>query len=411
MLRVLTMLAWSTCALAGEQDYYLSIALNNAVYRVDAVTLQATPFATGIGIPFYGFHVENGDLYLPDREFGAILRIDPQGGVHAVTAGNYVSSTVAIVRDPQGGIVATDLPQNNVVHVAFDGTQTLIHDAISSGGLLNGPGGLAFDPAGNLYVANNLGNTIVRIDPAGNIALWSNSPLIVSPGGVAIDGAGNMFVAMYDSDSVVRFRLDTGEAETFAVSASLIKKPNDLKLSRSGGLLTTTKLSNLLRIDAMGGLTELFKEVQFGEIVGVAVPEDWDPCDGRFIAYGQGKPGAGGFVPSMRALFSPCPGQQIALEWRDFAGGSAGVFFIGFQPANLPLLGGTLLVNPAPPAISLPLAFPGVGPGAGDLIIPFTVDANPALVGLHLYFQTVGIDPAATLGVSFSNGLEEIIGS
>ena len=396
---------------AAEDDYYISVALKSGIYRVDATTLVAEPFAVGLGIPFYGFHDEAANFYVPDRALGAIFRIDPAGGIHPITAGGLISSTVAIVRDPTGGIMATDLPQNHVVRVGFDGTQTLVHDAVTSGGLLNGPGGLAFDRDGNLYVANNIGNTIVKIDPSGVITPWSASPLISAPGGVAIDGSGNMFVAMYDTSQIVRFRLDTAEAEVFAQAPLLMIKPNDLKLSRTGGLLTTTKASNLLRIDALGQVSEIYKNVQFGEIVGVAVPKDWDPCDGTFEPYGAGKPGEGGVVPEMRALFSPCPGEEIALEWRGFAGGIGGLFFIGFAATNVPLLGGSLLVDLSGPHAAVPLVFPGSGPGAGELTIPFTVDANPALVGLKVYFQTLGIDPAATFGVSFSNGVEEVIGS
>lgn len=411
---LLVLATLSTHALAGDSDYFLSVPLKGGIWKVDSTTHQASEFASGIGIPFYGFFDGNGEFFVPDRLFGAIFRIDPSGGVHPITAGGFLSSPVAIVNDvlaPNGGIVATDLLQDVVARVSFSGTQTLIHDAATSNGLLNGPGGLDFDPDGNLYVANNLGNTIVKIDPQGAISLFSNSPLIQAPGGVAIDGSGNMFVAMYGTHSIVRFRLDTGEAETFAQDPLLMNRPNDVKLARGGGLLTTTRFANLLAIDSTGQITEIFKDSSFGEIVGVSVPKDYSKCSGRFSNYGAGKPGSGDFVPRMQAIFSPCPGQPIALEWRDFLGGAPALLLFSTAPANQPFLGGSLLVDLSAPNAIVPLVIPGSGPGAGSLRIPFTIDPNPALSGLHFYFQTLAGDPGATNGVSMTAGLHEIIGT
>src|SRR5690606_35813545 len=130
----------------------------------------ATTFVSGLGIPFYGFWTPAGKMYMPDRLYGAVFEIDEQGNVGLLTAGGLLSSVVTVAPSPDGGLVASDLPLDHVVHVAPDGTQTLIHDAASSNGLLDGPGGLAYAPNGDLYVANNVANTIVRIAPDGTIS-------------------------------------------------------------------------------------------------------------------------------------------------------------------------------------------------------------------------------------------------
>ncbi len=410
-LAVLSALALESSSFAGDRDYFISVPAKDMVVRIDAVTLQATPFLVNLNTPFYGFHVQNGDFYLPDHGFGTILRIDPNGTPTLLTSGGYLTSPVALLTDPAGGFIATDLYQHTVVHVDNAGNQTLIHDAVTSGGLLYGPGGLDFDPDGNLFVANNTGDTIVKIDPANNITLWSASPLIKTPGGIAIDGCGNMFVAMYDGGSIVRFRLDTGEAEIFAQDWSKMIRPNDLKMSRGGRLLTTTRLSNLVEIDALGHVNELFRDSAYSDVLGVSVPIDWQPCTGRGIAYGTGLAGSGGFVPQLRAIFSPCPGESFALEWRDFLGGSSAILIAGLAPANVSALSGTVLVDLTPPSVVALVALPGAGAGAGDLRVKFELPALAGLTGLHIYTQCLGADPAAPSGVSFSNGLELIVGS
>ena len=87
---------------AGDQDYFLSVPSQGAIHRVDAVTLQATPFLTGLNTPFYGFHDASGNLYIPDHLFGAILRIDPLGIPSLLTAGGYLTAPLALIADPTG---------------------------------------------------------------------------------------------------------------------------------------------------------------------------------------------------------------------------------------------------------------------------------------------------------------------
>jgi DNA-binding beta-propeller fold protein YncE len=69
---------------------------------------------------------------------------------------------------------------------------------------LNAPVGLAFDAAGNLYVANFHSDTIRRFSPMGqdpgNFATG-----LFTPGGLAFDTAGNLYVANQGSNTIRRF--------------------------------------------------------------------------------------------------------------------------------------------------------------------------------------------------------------
>ena len=81
----------------------------------------------------------------------------------------------------------------------------------------NDPGGIAFDGAGNLYVAWNQGNEIlVYEDAVGGPNLTANhtigpgegnpsSSSLQSPGGLAIDGAGNLYAADIGDNRVLEF--------------------------------------------------------------------------------------------------------------------------------------------------------------------------------------------------------------
>ena len=66
---------------------------------------------------------------------------------------------------------------------------------------LNGPEGLAFDAAGNLYVANWGDSTISKVTPAGVVSTFVSSG-VNGPYGPVFDAAGNLYVANYGNSTI-----------------------------------------------------------------------------------------------------------------------------------------------------------------------------------------------------------------
>jgi len=398
-------------ARAGD-DVFISIPAFHAVFRIDGDSGAITPFAAGMSVPFYGTFAPDGNLYMPDRGLGVVWKIDPTGSVKPFAAGGWLSSIVTLALAPGGGFVAADVFQETLVHIDEAGHQTLIADAASSGGLLSGPGGLAYAPDGTLYVSNLTGNDIVKVDDRnGVVSPFSDAQgLIDRPAGVAVDHAGNLFVADYGSSVIVRIRLDTGLADVFC-DDPFMQRPNDVRLAPGGGLHVTMDNSALAYIDARGQLTVLHEDAALGPWDGVATPAYLSPCSGEFLPYGAGLAGSGGVVPELRGLFAPCPGQHAGLELVGLLGGSAGSLAWGAVPASLPFKQGALLVSVGPPGGLIPLFFPGAGPGGGALTLSFTLPNTAALTGLSIFMQGLAADPGAPAGISMTNGLEERIGS
>ena len=413
---LLAALAAPLAAQFAPQDMILSAPAAGAMWRVDASNNAGSALATGFAIPHYGWFGADGNLYVPDRGHIALMQVKPDGTYTPISSGGQFIAPVTCIPSLDGQAwVMSDMGASAIFRVDYDGTQTLMHDQTTTSGLLNWPDGMAYDDEGNLFVANLGADNIIKIDTAGHATILSDSPLIKWPGGLALDGAGNIFVANYKTSTITRTIVATGETTIFAgPEINKILNPNDLKLSRHGGLLTCGRYGSVVRIDALGNMTVIFQDPMLVELDGVAVPEDATLCTGRFEQYGEGTPGSGGFVPKFSAIFSPGPGQTIGLELKDFRGGAPAIMFVGSSPlaaGAMKFKGNDLLVDPNSAIfLILGLALPGVGAGNGDLTMQFQVPVMPALDGLSLYHQVFAGDNGAAHGVSASNGLKETFG-
>ena len=133
---------------------------------------------------------------------------------------------------------------------------------ISSGpsGSLNSPAGMAFDASGDLWVANDLSNTLVEYSKTSltygpvvpDVTITSDgSKSLSGPYALAFDSAGDLWVANYDSSTLVDYpknRLASG-AQVPAVtissdSSGSLNSPAGLAFDASGDLWVAANLSN-----------------------------------------------------------------------------------------------------------------------------------------------------------------------
>ncbi|MFO0981700.1 MAG: integrin alpha [Planctomycetota bacterium] len=119
--------------------------------------------------------------------------------------------------------------------------------------------------------------------------------------------------------------------------------------------------------------------------------------------YGSGWPGTQG-VPDLTASADPLLCSTISLDVENSRGATtAGVLLMGLAATSVPTaIGGTLLVVPY---TIVPVVIPKLG-----LSLPLAVDCDSALAGLAIYLQVLESDPGASQGVSFTPGLQLILG-
>ncbi len=165
------------------------------------------------------------DAYGATDGTGRLARFNSPGSVRTDPAGNlYVadSGNNTIRKITQQGIVTT------VAGIAGVAGST---NGPSGTALLNGPGGVAVDSAGNLYVADNGNYEIREISASGTVTTLAGSAgvrgttdgtgsgaLFYDPQNLALDGNGNLYVVDGKADTLRKVVLATGAVTTLAGS-------------------------------------------------------------------------------------------------------------------------------------------------------------------------------------------------
>jgi sugar lactone lactonase YvrE len=160
-----------------------------------------------------------------DAGNGVVRRITPAGTTSTLPAptGGF-AAPVGLAVDPQGNVYVALVGNNTISKITAAGVVSTFagtgptpghSDGTGASASFFSPEGLAFDAAGNLYVADTGNHTIRKITPAGAVTTLAGSPEVLGnadgtgdnarfrePTGVATDGAGNVFVADWGNNAI-----------------------------------------------------------------------------------------------------------------------------------------------------------------------------------------------------------------
>jgi hypothetical protein len=127
------------------------------------------------------------------------------------------------------------------------------------------------------------------------------------------------------------------------------------------------------------------------------------PLDATWNNYGAGFAGTLG-VPAFVPSADPVLATNFTLDVANSSGAwSVGLALVGFQSASIPTsAGGTLLVDPA---VTFLFGLPPAGAS-----IPETIPRDRVLCGLPFFLQALELDAGALYGISFTPGLELVVG-
>ncbi|MEK7765986.1 MAG: hypothetical protein AAB368_07080, partial [bacterium] len=251
----------------------------------------------------------SGNLYVADLFNSVVRRVDAGTGIISTLAGipfgagysgdggpalaanlNYPSD-VAV--DGAGNLYIADPLGNAVRKVDSSGViSTFAGDGIGSAGyagdsgpafgaLLSNPTSVAVDGAGNVYIADTYNNVIRKVD-AGGIITTVNAPGLFQPCGVAVDAAGNLIIADTYNNLVRRYD-PIGDALTTIAGDGTPGYGGD------GGPALAAQLNFPCGVDVDGGGNVFVADA------GNAVIRKVDAFSGEISAVaGTGAPGYGG---------------------------------------------------------------------------------------------------------------------
>jgi sugar lactone lactonase YvrE len=209
------------------------------------VTLTGSPsistFASGFFDPSGLAFDASGDLYVANEGSGEVDEVTPGGSVKLIASGLKDPDALAFSAADDGSVYVANVGDNTVVVLTPFGSYTL-----ATG--FDEPTALAFDTAGNLYVANAGNGEVDEVTSGGSVKPIASGFNFLSPVALTFDAAGNLYVASTggDVDKVT-------PAGTVSTILSGFELPQGLAFDGAGDLYVADGDANALYEMTPGG--------------------------------------------------------------------------------------------------------------------------------------------------------------
>jgi hypothetical protein len=195
------------------------------------------------------------NLFVAGYSNHSIMEYLPGGAT--TTFASSMGYPIALAFDPAGNLYSADEQSGDIYKFAnIRGVLSSSPSLFASG--LSSPEGLASDSSGDLFVAC-LSGSIIRITSAGTQSTFASG--LNQPVGVTFDTAGNLFVADQYVNTIYKYT-PGGVRSTFATNLAI---PEGLTVSSSGNLLAANWANGeVTQITPDGGQTTFASGFGFG---------------------------------------------------------------------------------------------------------------------------------------------------
>jgi hypothetical protein len=254
----------------------VSVTINQSSTQADPATSSPVKFTVVFSEAINTASFETSDIILTGTAPGAkvtqITQVAPNNGttfevtVTATGTGTIIASmpefsTVssavfgtagtdpnAIAFDAAGNLYVANQTSNNVTKITTAGGSSVF------GTTGKGPIAIAVDSSGNVYTANNTANSVTKITPAGVSSVLGTTD--TNPTDIALDSSGNVYTANYNGNSVTKIT-PAGISTTLA-STGPTTNPASLVVDSTGNVYTANNNThNVSKITPAGVATIL----------------------------------------------------------------------------------------------------------------------------------------------------------
>lgn len=225
----------------AAQDVLISSRFSNNVLRYDALSGEFRGvFAAGpeLANPNGIAYGPDGHLYVGLGDGDAVLRYDGQSGAFidtfTVPGAGGLSSVRDIVWGPDGDLYVASALNDSVLR--FDGASGAFVGVAAQSAEMDGPVGLAFSPAGELYVGAALSNRIFVFADGVFERAFDAGTAHRNATGLAFNDAGELLAAQSVTNELLAF---DGEAGSFdrVFAAGNVNIPIYMERAPTGELL------------------------------------------------------------------------------------------------------------------------------------------------------------------------------
>jgi sugar lactone lactonase YvrE len=221
------MILFMACGVQA-QNLFVSDTGPGSIYEYTPGGAQST-FATSLsdttGLAFNSA----GDLFAADYGGASIKEFTPAGVQTTFASG--LSYPAALAFNGTGNLFVTDWGSGNI----YEYTPAGVKSTFATGGVGTSYG-IAINAANDVFVLNELGGTVIEITPSGTQSTFATG--LTDPTGLAFNSAGNLFVAQVGSIAKIT---PGGSVSTFASIPNAVWA---LAFNSAGNLFATDQASN-----------------------------------------------------------------------------------------------------------------------------------------------------------------------